>query len=68
MITSAATVTVTGPAQLSEVTISETSATGTSLAQETVTFAGQVMLGAVLSITVIVCTQVAVLPQISVAI
>ena len=68
VITSAVTVTVTAPAQLSDVMIAATFAAGTALAQETVTSSRQVIVGGVLSITVIVCAQVAVLPQTSVAI
>ena len=67
MITSAAKVTVTEPPQLSDVMTAPTLAAGTALAHETVMLAGQVMLGAVLSSTVIVCVQVAVLPHTSVA-
>ena len=67
VVTSAATVTVTPPPQLSEVTIAFTLAAGIALAQLTVRFTGQVIAGGVPSKTVIICVQVALLPQRSVA-
>ena len=60
-------VTTTAPPQLSLVVTAVVLAAGTNPAQETVTLAGQVMLGGVWSKTVIVCAQLAVLPQASVA-
>ena len=59
-------VTVTVPPQLSLVG-KLVLAGGTLLAHETVTFAGHVIVGTVLSKTIIVCAQVAELPQASVA-
>jgi hypothetical protein len=43
------------------------SGTGTSVIQATVTGAGQVITGAMLSLTVMVCVQVEVFPQLSTA-
>jgi hypothetical protein len=54
VVTSAATVTVTAPAQLSVATIAETFAAGINAAQATVTFTGHVKVGATLSSTRIV--------------
>ena len=54
------------PPQLSLVVIPSTFGAGTSDAQVNVTFAGQVIVGGVLSNTTIVCVQVAELPQTSV--
>ena len=56
------------PPQLSDETTLPGFGAGTSAAQVTVTFAGHVMVGAVLSKTVIVWAQVAELPQTSVAV
>ena len=67
-MTSAATVTVVVPPQLSDVTTAATFAAGTRLAHCTVIFAGHVMVGAVLSNTVIVCAHVAVFIHASVAV
>jgi hypothetical protein len=67
LVMSGATVTVTAPAQLSEVTIAPVFGAGTKEAQATVTFAGQAMVGATLSNTRIVWAHVALLPQMSVA-
>jgi hypothetical protein len=53
VMTSAATVTATTPEQLSVVVTNATFAAGTALAQDTVTFAGQVKAGGVTSFTVI---------------
>ena len=68
MITSAATVTVTTPPQLSVVVTKVILAAGTDPAQDTVTLAGQVIVGGVISLTVINWAQVAELPQASVAV
>ena len=69
VVTSAATVTTTAPAQLSVAMMALTSAAGMPAAQLTVTFATQaVITGGVLSSTVIVCVHVAVLPQTSAAV
>jgi hypothetical protein len=57
----------TGVPQLSVAVTVLMSAAGTSVMQATVTPAGQVMMGAMLSFTVIVWLQVAVLPQLSTA-
>ena len=67
MITSPTCVTVTVPPQLSAVATVAVLTGGTSLAQETVMLAGQVIVGAVTSLTVMTCVQVAELPQASVA-
>src|SRR5687768_5073226 len=67
VVTSAATVTVTAPAQLSAATTNPIFAAGTNAAQVTVTFAGHVIVGATSSRTRIVCVQLAVFPQASVA-
>ena len=53
-VTSGATVTTTFPPQLSVVVIAPTFGTGIALAQDTVTFGGQVIAGPVLSSTVMV--------------
>ena len=66
-MTSGATVMVVVPPQLSEDTTEAVLGTGTWLAHWTVTFAGHVIEGAVLSKTVITCVHVAVFPQASVA-
>ncbi len=60
-------VTVDMPLQLSVATILPGTGAGTRLAHCTVEFAGHVMDGGVLSNTVIVCVQLAVFPQASVA-
>ena len=52
-----------GVPQLSVAVTNVVLGTGTSVTQATVTLAGQVMIGAMLSFTVIVCSQVEVLPQ-----
>src|SRR5687768_14702336 len=67
VVTSAATVTATAPAQLSAATATAIFAAGTSAAHATVTFAGHSMVGASSSRTRIVCEQLAVFPQASVA-
>src|SRR5687768_10724582 len=67
VMTSVATVTVTAPAQLSVATTAPVFAGGTRLAHCTVTFAGQVIVGGVLSKTVIVWAQVPELPHASTA-
>ena len=67
VITSPMKVTVTAPPQLSPVVTAVVFAAGTRLAQVTVTLAGQVMVGGVLSNTLNVWAQVAVFPQASVA-
>ena len=67
-VTSAATVTATGPPQLSDVTTAETFAAGIALAQPTVIGAGQVIVGGVLSSTVMIWSQVVVFPHASVAV
>ena len=67
VITSPVWVTVTTPPQLSEVITDAIFAIGTWLAHCTVTSAGQVIEGGVLSKTVIVCAHVAELPHSSVA-
>ncbi len=54
VVTSGATVTATSPAQLSEVMTPVMSAAGTSLAQDTVMSAAQVIVGGVLSSTVMI--------------
>ena len=68
MVTSASTVKATLPPQLSDVVTAPMLAAGTALAQETVTFAGQVIEGGVLSNTVMVWVHAAVFPQTSAAI
>src|SRR5687768_2605398 len=68
VVTSAATVTATAPAQLSAATANAIFAAGTSEAHVTVTFAGHVMVGATLSRTCMVCVHVDELPHTSVAI
>ena len=55
------------PPQLSVAVIAERLIAGTAAAQRTDTFGGQVMDGPVVSNTVMVCAQVAELPQASVA-
>ena len=67
MTTSPTWVTVTAPPQLSEVVTEPVLTGGTWLAQETVTAGGHVIVGGVLSNTVIICVQVAVFPQASAA-
>jgi hypothetical protein len=67
-MTSLATVTVTFPPQLSLAIMLAVSGSGTSVAQETVMFPGHVRVGGVLSNTVMIWAQVAVLPQTSVAV
>src|SRR5438874_10547535 len=59
--------TVTAPPQLSLVVTLLVSGTGTWLAQLTVRLGGQVMLGGLVSLTVMVCVQAALLPHWSVA-
>src|SRR5438046_8810031 len=59
--------TVTAPPQLSLVVTLLVSGTGTWLAQLTVRPLGQVMLGGLVSVTVMVCMHVALLPHWSVA-
>ena len=61
-------VTVTEPPQLSEVVTDIVLTGGTSLAQETVTGAGQAIVGGVASKTEMTCVHVDELPQTSVAI
>jgi len=60
-------VTVTGPPQLSEAVTKLIFGAGTNEAHCTVTVAGQVMEGGVVSLTVMVCVQVALLLQLSAA-
>src|SRR5438445_12369325 len=67
LIESPCQLTVTAPPQLSLVVTLLVSGTGTWLAQLTVRPLGQVMLGGVVSVTVMVCVQVAVLPYWSMA-
>ena len=67
VMTSLINVTVTVPPQLSLVVAEAGLGAGTWLAHCTVTGAGQVIIGSELSKTVIVCEQVAELPQASVA-
>src|SRR5216683_663593 len=67
LIESPCQVTVTSPPQLSLVVTLLVSGAGTWLAQLTVRLPVQVMLGALVSWTVMVCVQVALLPQRSVA-
>ena len=67
-VTSAATDSVTPPPHRSVAVTADKLGKGTWLAQETVTFAGQVMEGGVLSKTVIVCMQVFELPHASTAV
>ena len=67
LITSLTKTTVTAPEQLSVAVIADGFGTGTEEGHSTVTGAGQVMEGAVLSFTVITWVQVAELPQTSVA-
>jgi hypothetical protein len=57
----------TGVPQLSVAVTNVMSGAGTSVTQATVTGAGQVICGAMLSLTVMVCVQVVVLPQESAA-
>ena len=59
--------TVAVPAQLSVVVTAAVFDAGIADAQVTVTFTGHVICGATLSLTVMTCEQVAVLPQTSVA-
>jgi hypothetical protein len=56
-----------GVPQLSVAVTVVISAAGTSVMQATVTAAGQVICGAMLSLTVMICVQVVVLPQESAA-
>ena len=65
LVTSPTCVTVTAPPQLSEVVTLLGFGAGT---EDTVTFAGHVMLGAVVSLTVMVCDALLELPQASVAV
>src|SRR5437660_10035242 len=67
LIESPCQLTVTAPPQLSLVVTLLVFGTGTWLAQLTVRPLGQVMLGALVSVTVMVCVQVALLPHWSVA-
>jgi hypothetical protein len=67
VMTSPTSVTLTVPPQLSLVMTLAGLAAGTRFAHDTVIAPGQVIVGAVGSITVIACVQVAVLPQASVA-
>ena len=67
VITSLTSVTATVPPQLSDVITEAGFTGGTCAAHCTVTFGGQVIVGGVLSKTVITCAQVAELPQASVA-
>ena len=67
LVMTSALVTVTRPPQLSPVGMLPGTAGGTLPAHDTVTFAGHVNVGGVLSNTVIVCTHVAEFPQRSVA-
>src|SRR6266436_3783607 len=60
-------VTATAPPQLSLVVTLLVFGAGTWLAQPTVRLIGQVMLGGLVSLTVMVCVQVALLPHWSVA-
>ena len=57
----------TGVPQLSEAVMSVISGAGTSVKQATVTAAGQEICGAMLSLTVMICVHVVVLPQESAA-
>ena len=57
----------TGVPQLSEEITCVISGAGTSVMQATVIFAGHVIAGAMLSLTVMVCVQVVVFPQESAA-
>ena len=66
-VTSPTKLTVTVPLQLSVVATADVFTAGIEDAHATVTFAGQVICGATLSFTVIICAQVAVLPQTSLA-
>ena len=66
-MTSPAKATVTTPPQLSAALIPTVVWVGIDVAQVTVTGAGQLMVGATLSNTVIVCAQVAVFEQASLA-
>ncbi len=67
LIESPCQVTVTAPPQLSLVTTLLVSGAGTRLAQLTIRLVGQVMLGGLVSWTVMVWAQVALLPHKSVA-
>jgi hypothetical protein len=66
-VTSLTKVTVTTPLQLSVVVTAVGLGEEIDEAQVTVTAAGQVISGATLSLTVMICEQVAVFPQTSVA-
>jgi hypothetical protein len=66
-VTSLTKLTVTMPLQLSVVVTDPMLTAGIDAVHGTVTVAGQVMVGATLSFTVIICEHVAVLPQASVA-
>jgi hypothetical protein len=69
VIVSGPCVTVTGPPQLSLAVTPESSGGGTCEAQETVASAGQwVMTGGLVSLTVMVCVQVTLLLQESLAV
>ena len=67
MTTSPTCVTVAGP-QLSDVVTLPVLGAGTWLAHDTVVFGGQAIVGGVLSSTTMICKQVALLPQSSVAV
>ena len=56
------------PLQITEAVAEPVAVGSVEAAQSTVVSGGQVMVGAVLSLTVIVCTQLAALPQPSVAV
>jgi hypothetical protein len=66
-VTSLTKLTVTVPLQLSVVVTAVGLGVGTPEEQVTVVAGGQVICGATLSLTVMICEQVAVLPQASVA-
>jgi hypothetical protein len=67
LVTSLTKVIVATPPQLSDAVTEPIFAGGTKLAHETVTGPGQVIVGGVISFTVMICAQVALLPQMSVA-
>jgi hypothetical protein len=66
-VTSLTKLTVTVPLQLSVVVTAPVFVAGMDAAHVTVVLAGHVIVGAMLSFTVMICEQVAVLPQASVA-
>ena len=66
-MTSPTKMTVGVPPQLSEAVTNAVLEAGTRLAQDTVAAAGHEIVGSVISFTVMVCVQVAELPQTSVA-